>query len=188
VKRRRAVNDAYNRKNFKPETPNFLVGSFVMVSSVGHVPKLISNWTGPYQVVEVVNSHVYKVQELLNLERTITVHAARMLSFRNDFLHTDIGVKEQAAYFKSGFEINAILDCRQDIKKEVQVFINWLGFDTMDNTWEDALGVWDTASESMTSFIVSMKNTKLAHTLCKYIVVDYKGLMASHEKGGGKPM
>lgn len=187
LKRRRLVNDVYNHKHFKPEVPNFVVGSYVMVSSVGHVPKLVSNWTGPYQVLEVINSHVYKVQDLIKSERLITVHAARMLTFRNDFLHTDIGVKEQAAYFRAGFEVNAILDCRQ-VGKRVEVCINWLGFDTMDNTWEDARSVWDTASESMTTLIVAMKDIKLARILCKYIVVDYNGLISEQEKKVGKPM
>ncbi len=129
INRRRIVNDKYNRKRFEPEIPNFIVGSYVMVSSVGHVPKLVSNWTGPYRVVEVVNSHIYKVQDLLKEDRYLTVHAARMLTFRNDFLDTEIGVQEQAAYFKSGFEVNAILDCRQGDALSFEVWINWLGFD-----------------------------------------------------------
>lgn len=184
INRRRIVNDKYNRKRFEPEIPNFIVGSYVMVSSVGHVPKLVSNWTGPYRVVEVVNSHIYKVQDLLKEDRFLTVHAARMLTFRNDFLHTEIGVKEQAAYFKSGFEVNAILDCRQGDALSFEVWINWLGFDTMDNTWEDAKGVWDTASESMTTFIVSMTDLKLAKALCKYIVADYSALVSALKEGG----
>lgn len=185
VKRRRLVNDVYNRKHFKPEIPNFSIGSFVMVSSVGHVPKLVSNWTGPYRVDSIINSYIYKVNDLIKTNHFITVHAARLLTFRNDFLHTDIGVKEQAAYFKTGFEVNVILDCRQ-VGKQFEVLINWLGFDTMDNTWEDALSVWESASDSMTTFIVSMTDKIRARSLCKFLVVDYNLIL--QEKNMGKPM
>jgi hypothetical protein len=188
VNRRRQVNDTYNRKHFKPETPNFMVGSYCMVSSVGLTPKLTSDWTGPYRVVEIINSHVYRVQDLVDENRSITVHAARMLTFSNDFLLTDIGVKEQAAFFKSGFEVRSIQGCRQANGKHFELLVAWVGFDEMDNTWEVADGIWDTASESVTNFIVEMKDSKLAKKLCRYLLTDYDELIAKRKKNGEESM
>jgi hypothetical protein len=171
--RRREVNDRYNKKHFRPETPMLDVGSLVLVAShQTHVPKLQSVWAGPMKVISVENPFVFKVQSLID-DRCETVHASRLRSYRNDFRHTDEGIKEQANYFKSGtYEVERIVDVRKE-GQAYEVLVHWFGFESDDDTWEPAQEIWSSASSLMIEFIKQRTDKNVMKALCKHLMVDF---------------
>lgn len=180
--RRRLVNDRYNRKHFRPEAPVMDIGSYVLVAShLTHVPKLKSAWSGPMVIAKIINPLVFQVRSLID-GSTQDVHASRLRSYRNDFLHSDEGIVEQAAFFNAGYEVEAIVGVRQ-VGKSFEVLVHWFGFESSDDTWEPALEIWNAASGLMIAFIkCSSEPNAVLRRLCDFLMVDFDAL--SKKKGG----
>jgi hypothetical protein len=112
---------------------NFEVGDYVLIASAIRKDKLSPKWTGPYRVVDTVNEYVYVVENLLDKEKK-TVHAMRMMFYKDSLLNIDVDIKNHLVFQKSDkFDIEKILNDRiVDGKKELS--IQWLGFE--EATWE----------------------------------------------------
>jgi hypothetical protein len=173
--RRRGVNDRYNRKHFRPELPLMDVGSYVLVAShLTHVPKLKSAWTGPMVVVEILHPLVFRVRNLI--DGTLQeVHASRLRMYRNDFLNSERGLLEQAAFFNSGYEVESVVDYRKN-GDSYEVLVHWFGFEPNDNTWEPAMDIWKAASNLVVKFVKLQPITQLLKRFCNFLRVDYVSL------------
>jgi hypothetical protein len=151
--------DAQRRRRLQKSTKiNFGIGDFVLVS----IPKQkIRNklqiiWSGPYRVIEILNDHVFKV-ETLNGEKTDIVHAQRMRFYCEEaYLSEDFQTLEIDNNEK--FEISELLDIKTT-SSGYSVLVRWLGFESVDDTWEPIQQIYEDIPLILHDFLIR-KNKK----------------------------
>lgn len=114
-------------------------GYFVLVRRAqkkGH--KLQFLWRGPLRVKEVKSQWVYVIEDLAS-RRTETIHARRLLLYRNALDNTEVEPKllQFAAHNETQYQdAKGLCDIRQG-STEIELLVEWIGLpDTIDMTWE----------------------------------------------------
>jgi transposase InsO family protein len=66
------------RYNVNRSNEKYSVGDFVYMKRLGFIHKLSAKYTGPYQVIQVLNDCTYRIQNPENLRELMNVHASRI--------------------------------------------------------------------------------------------------------------
>jgi hypothetical protein len=147
--------EAHRRRRLKKSTKvNFGLGDFVLVS----IPKQkIKNklqivWNGPYKIVEVINDNVFKV-ETLDGKKSEIVHAQRIRFYcESALLSEDFQTQEIDESEK--FEISELLDIKTTTSG-YSVLVRWLGFESVDDTWEPIHTLYEDIPLILHDFLIS---------------------------------
>ena len=119
---------------------DFDVGDFVMVATPGALPsKLCARWKGPYEVVRVIDDYVYEVRHLVT-NALLESHSMRMKFFCNSELEQSIALMDEITAHENHdllFTAEAVEGFRRDDRLDASyVKIKWLGFSSLESTWE----------------------------------------------------
>lgn len=135
---------AENMKKFadrkRGPTTEYTVGQLVMLdsrnlSTTRPSHKLSDKWEGPFEVLEKIGTHAYKLKLPDTWKHSNTFHVDKLKPYHQDPLHPnhtrpppDLVNKEEE------YEVEKILDCkyRQGI---LRYLIKWVGYPNTDNIW-----------------------------------------------------
>ena len=121
----------------------FSVGDFFLVGSVlQHPPKLALRWKGPYEVVQVVSDYVMDVAQLVPPHAVSRHQASRLKMYHEGGRDVTQDLKDQIAYGDGGFLVEDLVEARQH-NGVWQVLIKWAGLEAEENSWEDAVGIYE---------------------------------------------
>eukprot|EP00924_Labyrinthula_sp_SR-Ha-C_P013280 snap_masked-scaffold_45-processed-gene-1.26-mRNA-1 protein AED:0.46 eAED:0.46 QI:0/-1/0/1/-1/1/1/0/744 len=154
----------------------FSAGDYVLMSKEGRKSsqdKMRLNWTGPFQVTEVVSSNVYRVESLTG--KSYLAHTSRLGFYSN---------RKPANYFKlRGFfqqnfetlEVDKILDIAlKTFRKipEYHVKIHWLGFEEEKASWHLLSVIYEDVTLLVRNFLNSDKNINETEKKNIYLLLD----------------
>lgn len=131
--------------------PAYRVGDMVLLStknitSTKPIPKFDHKYIGPYRVIQVINSHAYKLQlpyELTGIHPVF--HTSRLKPAPGPPLPgqtnppippISIDIDGQALW-----AVDEILDSRRTSRKGFEYLIQWRGYDPKHNSWEPLVNV-----------------------------------------------
>ena len=120
---------------------DFMVGDFVMVATPRELPtKLAARWSGPYEVVRCVDDYIYEVKHLVTGQLS-EAHIMRIKFFCNSELDKNIpSLKDEITSHDNHdllFTAEAVEDFRRDERLDASyVKMKWLGFSSLESTWE----------------------------------------------------
>jgi transposase InsO family protein len=137
---------------------NFDVGDYVLLSRKIRSPagKLVPTWIGPYQVIRVLSDWVFEVKSLLDPDDVVLAHSRRLRFYEDSSLNVTEDIKDYVQYSQDKFEIEEILDIREtDLGKEL--FIQWLGFERSQATWESFDEIMDSVPKMVKSFMTKRR-------------------------------
>lgn len=69
-----------NRYDNHRSNKNYEIGEFIYIRKLGLNQKLSSKYFGPYQVIQQLNNSVYRVQNPVDMNEILRVHANRIRS------------------------------------------------------------------------------------------------------------
>ena len=133
-------------------TLQFSPGEWVLVSyhNTAHdKDKTRLKWVGPQLVTEVHSPDVYTVQNLLGKESKI--HASRMWFYEGPDYCPDESMKHVFTRDYMELILNKILDHRL-VGGKSELLIDWLGLEASDQSWEPALSIAETHSETIIEY------------------------------------
>lgn len=117
---------------------NFDVGDYVLRSFSEKLitKKLSFRWRGPFQVTKVLSDFLFEVEDIRSKKRN-TVHGSRLKLFRNKDYEVTTDTLEQLAFQDGEYCIvEKIIDIRKK-DGDIQIQVQWRGFDDEDTTWEE---------------------------------------------------
>lgn len=119
----------------------FRVGDPVLVASVGKIGlrgEAIVTWTGPWAVIDASESNICQVRDATN--GTIrTSHVLRMQNYVANKLGTTSQIEDD--HDQDCFVVERILKIRSTPDGRYNIFVNWHGFEAIENSWE-SLADW----------------------------------------------
>ena len=114
--------------------PDFEIGDYVLVLAKIRRHKLQMKWLGPRRVVDTLNEHVYVLEDMITMERSVA-HASRLKKYADNHLQMTVDLREQILYDEQGLCVEAITGWR-NTESGIQLRVRWLGFEAADATWE----------------------------------------------------
>ena len=84
------------------------------------------------------------------------VHAARMKFYSDSSLNVTEKLIEQVAHDDTGYIIEELLDIRKN-GDSFDVHVRWLGFSSLDDTWEDVFGLAHQVPKMLMKFLMNRK-------------------------------
>ena len=135
----------------------------------GSTPKLLMTWIGPWRVVAGQRSHVFGVQHIVSGE-VRDVHVARMRFYADAALEITAELKEvfQHAFTQGEFAIAVIVDfSTAEEGSGFEVEVEWIGFDTEENSWEDLATIWGAAPQCVKSELRKLRLKRRLRTKLK---------------------
>lgn len=119
---------------------DFTVGDFVMVATPGQLPsKLSARWRGPYEVVRCIDEYIYEVRHLVT-GKLLAAHIMRIKFFCNSELDQHVALLDEITSHENYdllFTPEGIEEFRYDEKlNAAYVKVKWLGFSSLESTWE----------------------------------------------------
>ena len=161
--------------------PPYHVGDWVWVLRPrgGDVSALDTWWVGPCQVVGQEGAQSYKVT--VKPDKVRDIHASHMKPFWQDVIegepielfHHMTGYKSLATE-PDEWEVEAILDHKQDGEGGFTFFVKWVGHPAAENTWEPAI-----------SFITQYCKIFPEYLLGRGISMDARKVWDKSRVGGG---
>jgi hypothetical protein len=148
-----------NEKNNIAHALTVEMGNYVMVAAKRDRGKLEARWVGPFKVISCPSSHLVEVENLLD-GKTEVVHVSRAIQFNNRLLNTEAILREQNGYLAEGFEVEAVIDHRQQ-GNEWEVLIKWRGFENEDNTWEPIGNIIDVDMNIVRKYVNGTRDHRL---------------------------
>ena len=133
----RSLSRRSRNKLIANDFPNFEIGDFVLVAVIDPISKLSARWTGPWKVVRTENDWVYVVEHLLS-KKEKTVHIQRLRFYSDKHLNIDVNLKETLLHNSpvDEYVVKGIVGHRYDAQQNLELQIQWLGFETHEATWE----------------------------------------------------
>jgi mRNA-degrading endonuclease RelE of RelBE toxin-antitoxin system len=155
----RIAKDKKNKvRNYSPKMANFEPGQFVLKARLSVNNKLKARWEGPYKVLRAVNEYVYVIQDLLDENKEFIVHCRRLCFYADASLNVDIHLKDTIGHARGNVDFEALEQLRFNPQtQQFEFFIKWLGFDEVENTWEEVAGVYQDAPRMVTMFLTANK-------------------------------
>jgi transposase InsO family protein len=97
--------------------------------------KLAMYWEGPFVITAKERISFYRVQNLANVNRCLTVHVSQIKPFVYDPQY--VNPREVARTDNQLFEVEEVKRHRGDpkYKSRLQFLIKWAGYDDSENTW-----------------------------------------------------
>jgi len=137
---------------------NWAVGDYVLMARVskGATNKLVAKWRGPMRVISTVNPWVFKIKDLITGEEWV-VHAERLRYYSDAHLEVSQPLKEIIAHDGSGCLIESIVD-HEHRDGEWHVFVNWLGFEELEDSWESLRELYQDDPVSVKKYLKSLKD------------------------------
>jgi hypothetical protein len=126
-------------------TVNFGIGDFVLLAipqPVSH--KLEAIWRGPFVVIEILNTHLYRVRSLDGLTTRIS-HTCRLKFFADCDMDVTIPLIEVVTkqdMWISTYIPAEITDTQMDSDGSLYVLVRWEGFTDYESTWEPLQQFW----------------------------------------------
>ncbi len=117
---------------------NFALGDYVLVATnIKHRRRKSEyNWTGPAQIVEIINEHIYAVRDLITNESS-EIHAQRLKFYDDSSLAMTAELYNNISLTGATFIVDKIADIRTDQDSGLpELLIYWKGFEFSDSTWE----------------------------------------------------
>ena len=144
----------------------FQTGDWVLVSNKntkreGNKTKL--NWTGPYQIKQIVSQNVYVVENLYGKQRT--VHASFLWFYESPSFRPSDNLRQIFKHDFDELEVESILSIKV-IGNKYELRIKWLGFD--EPTWEPIENIYDSLPVLTIDFL-SRQKTKQADDAKTYL-------------------
>jgi hypothetical protein len=116
--------------------PNFAIGDLVLHADVQSKfrRKLLTNWTGPYRIVDTVNEFVFRLQDLLDPEVVIESHIMRMRNFVGQKIITN-DLIDQIRYDRKQITYEKFVSLALT-QGSFYLTVKWLGFSVNENSSE----------------------------------------------------
>jgi hypothetical protein len=154
------LRNAQRMKQHSVVLANFEVGQFVLLAQVKKVfnAKLDAFWRGPYRVITAVSNWVYELEDLLT-HATITAHASRLRFYADSSLNVDVTLLDQITYDRGDLTYEYFQSHRFDYDSNSwQLYAKWFGFDSVENTWEDAQSCYANSPALVRSYVKTISN------------------------------
>jgi len=116
----------------------FAVNDWVLVDrrnlqvKAGNNRSLTNKWTGPYEVIETIGTHAYRLEVPKVTRCHNVVHTTLLKLFRRRDDHQDMDEDEDNEIY----EVETILNSRK-YAGVVKYRIRWKGYDKLGDTWEE---------------------------------------------------
>jgi hypothetical protein len=145
--RRKKINDRKGASAIQ-----FQVGDFVLVALVKKRlhSKLHMTWTGPFQIVRIINEFVYEVESIVG-NQIQEVHAVRLRFYEDKYLQITEEMQEQFLNDQFNYEVEKLIDLK--FFKDLEFLVRWRGFDEAFDTWESARSILEDVPEMVDKFI-----------------------------------
>ena len=144
---------------------NLEVGDFCLHANTyrRQVSKLHVVWRGPYRVTKTVNNWVYEIEDLLTSAKFVA-HALRLRYYSDKHLDLDEclmnSLKVQAQH---ELYIDKVISHRRDEANFLyQLEVQWLGFNTVETTWEPLQNLVRDASAAIEVYILTLAPAEAA--------------------------
>jgi hypothetical protein len=135
---------------------DFQVGDFVMVATPVRPKnhKLEARWRGPYRVIRTINDYVYAVQHLVTSNVT-EAHVRRMKFYCDAELDDLVPLCDHIASQEAmEYQVEELVKFRYSREiKQYEVFVKWLGFTDLENTWEPLSRLYEDVPHMVADFL-----------------------------------
>ena len=165
---KRAQKDQFRR------FPNFQVGDYVLIG----LPepnvsgkKLFLKWRGPYRVTDTQNNYVFEVENIVDNKKQI-VHGDRVSYYDDSKLNVTEDIKAQFCHDNLSYEVDKFINCRINSETgKIQFLVQWKGFSTTDNTWEDLDNLYSDVPTLVALYLkkLRLENHELSEEVNKFI-------------------
>lgn len=175
AKARRREQNAKRRAKHSSKA-GFEIGCFVHWSDVnkrgkdGNLSKLVIQWRGPFRVIECLNDQLYKIQHLLDADKTFEAHATRLKYYS---MSTEIdAVLEDNIRLQDSLRMipEHIVETKFDEEtRQTQAFIRWRGFSSIENTWEPFRNILIDVPMMARKYVAELNNKREQYRLQPFI-------------------
>lgn len=135
---------------------NFDIGDFVLWSradSTTSLEKLQFIWRGPFQIVDTMSDHVFRIEHLTS-KKQFTVHASRLKFYHDRSLNVTAELEEHVNTQGFMYTIECLNDFRWNLtSKRWEFQVLWSGFDESEATWEPFLTLLKDIPELLYMFL-----------------------------------
>lgn len=119
----------YMQSRFE-ESPDFAVGSLVLIPFQSRTNKLSAKWQGPYEVISRDSNHTYRIRHLTS-KRIAKVHVSSM----TQYVHSDIASdSDTAGRDNNEWEVDHIVSHSGTTLRTLKFKIRWLGYDASEDS------------------------------------------------------
>ena len=156
-----------DKKNRGIENIQYAIGDWVLVSRATRRPnKLMSQWTGPYQVIDTISPWVYRVRAVTG--KCKNVHSVRIRFYEYKYWLKQEEIQNFAAKGIKGFEIEEIRDSRWNAKeKHYELLCSWWGLEKEQDSWLPFEEVQETDPDVLDRYLLTTEHTEVVKILLK---------------------
>ena len=164
------IHERNKRQTKKAKAAEFHIGDYVLwsrVDSQSTFPKLTFIWRGPFQVVDILSEHVYRVKHLVT-EKEYSVHATRLKFYHDASLDKNTELLEHISDQGFYYEIEEYKDLRYNPEmKSWELLVSWSGIEEFEDTWEPLLNMWKDNPKGVFQYLSAYENRTLVKKMIR---------------------
>ena len=153
--KRTMENNRLNSKYFPLH--QFQVGEWVL-RSVANTPrsraKLHLRWLGPFRITKILGDNVYEITDIW--ENSQTVHAAYLWLYEGRSFQPPAEVKALFSFHWNSLQVHSVVGHRFRAGT-LEFLVHWLGFDSVDDTWEPFSPILEAAPSQVDSYLSQLQ-------------------------------